>query len=183
VAIEDLGFADARAAGRETLGRGRRGKRRRRIIAGIPTGKFRDRLVQMAHHRGLWVVAADPAYTSRWGGRHWRAPLQRRYPRTTVTRHHAASVVIGRRALGYRARRRAGILDGDRRITGASNCRQADLDSGACTARDHPDPAPAQPRLVRRDAATGPAPCPGGPGPFGAAHQPPETLMHQERLQ
>jgi hypothetical protein len=155
IAIEDLGFADARAAGRETLGRGRRGKRRRRAIAGIPTGRFRDRLVQMAHNQGLWVVAADPAYTSRWGGQHWQAPLQQRHPTTIVTRHHAASVVIGRRALGYRARRRAGILDGDRRITGASNCR----------------PGRPEPEGVH------------GPGPFGAAHQPPETLMHQERLQ
>jgi hypothetical protein len=63
VAIEDLEFADARASGREMLGRGRRGKRRRRIITGIPTRKFCDRLVQMAHNQGLWVVAADPAYT------------------------------------------------------------------------------------------------------------------------
>src|SRR6266540_991856 len=123
VAIENLGFADARASGRETLGRGRCGKRRRRVITGIPTGRFRDRLVQMAHNHRLWVVAADPAYTSRWGGQHWQAPLPRRHPRTTVTRHHAAGVVIGRRALGLGARRRAGILDGDRRITGASNCR------------------------------------------------------------
>jgi hypothetical protein len=60
VAIEDLGFADARAAGRETLGRGRRGKRRRRIIAAIPTGRFRDRLTQMAQNQGPWVVAEDP---------------------------------------------------------------------------------------------------------------------------
>jgi hypothetical protein len=123
VAIEDLGFADARAAGRETLGRGRRGRRLRRVIAGLPTGRFRDRLVQMAHNQGLWVVAEDPAYTSVWGGRYWQAPLQQRHPSVIVTRHHAASVVIGRRALGYRARRRVGILDGDRRITAASNCR------------------------------------------------------------
>jgi hypothetical protein len=123
VAIEDLGFADARAAGRETLGRGRRGKHLRRIITGMPTAKFRDRLVQMTYNQGLWVVAGNPAYTSRWGGQYWQAPLQRRHPRTTVTRHHAASVVIGRRALGHRARRRAGILGGDQRITGASNCR------------------------------------------------------------
>jgi hypothetical protein len=123
VAIEDLGFADSRAAGRETLGRGRRGRRRRRVILAIPTARFRDRLVQMAHNQGLWVVAEDPAYTSRWGGQHWQTPLQRHHPRTTVTRHHAASVVIGRRALGHRARRRAGILDGDQGITGASNCR------------------------------------------------------------
>jgi hypothetical protein len=123
VAIEDLGFADARAAGRETLGRGRRGKRLRRIIAGLPTGRFRERLVQLAHNHGLWVVAEDPAYTSVWGGRYWQSPLQQRHPATIVTRHHAASVVIGRRALGLGARRRAGILDGDRRITAASNCR------------------------------------------------------------
>jgi hypothetical protein len=123
VAIEDLGFADARAAGRETLGRGRRGRRLRRAITGMPTGRFRDRLVLMAHHQGLWVVAEDPAYTSVWGGRYWQAPLQQRHPATIVTRHHAASVVIGRRALGLGARRRAGILDGDRRITDASNCR------------------------------------------------------------
>jgi hypothetical protein len=164
VAVEDLGFADARAAGRETLGRGRRGKRRRRSIAGIPTRRFRDRLVQMAHHRGLWVVAADPAYTSVWGGRYWQAPLQQRHHTAIVTRHHAASVVIGRRALGYRARRRAGILDGDRRIAGMSNCRPGQPpDPGACTARGHPDPAPAQPRLARREAATGTDPEPRRP--------------------
>jgi hypothetical protein len=34
---------------------------------GIPTGKFRNRLVQMAHNAGLPVIAVDPAYTSRWG--------------------------------------------------------------------------------------------------------------------
>jgi hypothetical protein len=123
VAVENLDFADARAASRETLGRGRRGKRLRRCISAIPTGRFRNRLVQMAHNQGLWVVVEDPAYTSRWGGQYWQAPLQQRHPNSTVTRHHAASVVIGRRALGLRARRRAGILEGDRRITRSSNCR------------------------------------------------------------
>jgi hypothetical protein len=142
VAIEDLGFAEARAAGRETLGRGRRGKRRRRIITGIPTGRFRDRLTQMAHNQGLWVVAADPAYTSRWGGQYWQAPLQRRHSTTIVTRHHAASVVIGRRALGHRARRRAGILDGDRRITGASNCRPGRPEPGCVHGPGPPGPRP-----------------------------------------
>jgi hypothetical protein len=142
VAIEGLGFADARAVGRETLGRGRRGRQRRRIITGMPTAKFRHRLVQMAHNQGLWVVAEDPAYTSRWGGQYWQAPLQRRHPRTTVTRHHAASVVIGRRALGYRARRRAGILDGDQRITGASNCRPGRLGPGCVHGPGPPGPRP-----------------------------------------
>jgi len=142
VAIEDLGFADSRAAGRETLGRGRRGKRRRRVISGIPTGRFRDRLVQMAHHQGLWVVAEDPAYTSKWGGQYWQAPLQQRHPMTIVTRHHAASVVIGRRALGYRARRRAGTLDGDQRITGASNCRPGRPQPGCVHGLGPPGPRP-----------------------------------------
>ncbi len=37
IVIENLDFADARATGRETLGRGKRGKRLRRTVAGIPT--------------------------------------------------------------------------------------------------------------------------------------------------
>jgi hypothetical protein len=185
VAIEDLGFADARATGRETLGRGRRGKRRRHVIFGIPTRRFRDRLTQMAHHQGLWVVAADPAYTSRWGGQHWQAPLQRRHPRTTVTRHHAASVVIGRRALGYRARRRAGILDGDQRITGTSNCRPGRLGPGCVHG-----PGPPGPRTRAAQAGQtgrGNRDRPRSPGGQDRSEPPISstrvTLMHQERLQ
>jgi hypothetical protein len=142
VAIENLGFADARASGREMLGRGRRGKRRRRIIMGLPTGRFRERLTQMAHNQMLWVVAADPAYTSRWGRQHWLTPLQQKTRTTTVTEHHAAAVVIGRRALGYRARRRAGILDGDQRITGASNCRPGRPQAGCVHGPGPPGPRP-----------------------------------------
>ena len=142
VAIEDLGFADARSSGRETLGRGRRGKQRRRVITRMSTGRLRDRLLQMAHNQALWVVAVDPAYTSRWGGQYWKAPLQRRSPTATVTRHHAASVVIGRRALGYRARRRAGILDGDQRITAASNCRPGRSEPGCVHGPGPPGPRP-----------------------------------------
>jgi hypothetical protein len=112
------------------LVRGRAAKGRRRVIMGIPTSKFRDRLVQMAHQQGLWVLAGDPASTSRWGARYWMAPLQRRHPSTIVTRHHAASVPIGRRVLGCRARRRAGMLHGDRRITGMSNCRPGRVQLG-----------------------------------------------------
>jgi hypothetical protein len=52
IVIEDLDFAEARAEGRERAGRrpsrGRRGRDFRRLLSGIPTGKFRDRLVQMA---------------------------------------------------------------------------------------------------------------------------------------
>ena len=48
IVVENLDFADARATGRETLGRGTRGKRVRRTVAGIPTAKFRTRLTAMA---------------------------------------------------------------------------------------------------------------------------------------
>ncbi|MCX4692733.1 hypothetical protein [Streptomyces sp. NBC_01408] len=116
LAIENLGFADARATGRETMGRGKRGKTFRRTVAGLPTARFRERLRGMAHHRGLIVIAVDPAYTSRWGGRHWKAPLQQQSKTTVVTGHHAASVAIGRRALGYGVRRRPGVTAHGQRI-------------------------------------------------------------------
>ena len=55
IAIEDLDFAQARSEGREHTGRrpsrGRRGRRFRALVAGIPTARFRDRLVQMAANR------------------------------------------------------------------------------------------------------------------------------------
>jgi IS605 OrfB family transposase len=109
IVIEDLDFAQARAEGRERAGRrpsrGTAGRRFRRAVAGIPTGRFRDRLAQMAFNAGLAVVAVDPAYTSRWGAEYWLAPL--RHQASGATGHHAAAVVIGRRALGQRARRRA----------------------------------------------------------------------------
>ncbi|MFF9148391.1 hypothetical protein ACF1BN_26415 [Streptomyces sp. NPDC014861] len=125
IAIEDLGFDDARATGRETMGRGGRGKRFRRTVAGIPTARFRERLRGMAFHAGLVVIAVDPAYTSVWGGKYWRTPLRQNNPRTTVTRHHGAAVAIARRALGYRARRRPGVTARDRRIAARRATGQA----------------------------------------------------------
>ncbi len=114
--VENLNFADVRQVGRETLGRGRRDKRFRKIVLGIPTRSFRMALVSMAANKKLWVVAVDPAWTSKWG-RHWQTPLSMSCrPSTTVTRHHAAAVVIGRRGLGMRARRRPGVTGHDRRI-------------------------------------------------------------------
>ena len=109
IVIEDLDFAEARAEGRERTGsrpsRGRRGRDFRRAVSGIPTGKLRDRLVQMAANAGLSVIVIDPAYTSRWGAEHWLRPLREHHPKATG--HHAAALVIGRRGLGHRARRRA----------------------------------------------------------------------------
>jgi len=120
VAIEDLDFAGAREQGHERHGsrpsRGRRGRGFRQIVAGLPTGKFRDRLTQMASNAGVAVIAADPAYTCRWGREHWLPALQdRASPVAPVAVHHAAAVVIGRRALGHRARRRAGVTGGGQR--------------------------------------------------------------------
>jgi hypothetical protein len=57
IVVEDLDFGEARDQGREWSGgrpqRGRRGRVFRRLVAGIPTGKFRRRLVGMAANTGL----------------------------------------------------------------------------------------------------------------------------------
>jgi hypothetical protein len=109
VVVEDLDFIEARLEGREQAGRrpsrGKRGRSFRRLVAGIPTGRFRGRLVQMAANATLAVVAVDPAYTSRWGAQHWLTPLREQFS-PNISAHHAAAVMIGRRALGQRARRR-----------------------------------------------------------------------------
>jgi len=108
VVIEDLDFEQARAEGRERTGnrpsRGRRGRGYRRMIAGIPTAKLRDRLIQMTSNAGLSVVVVDAAYTSRRAAVCWLPLLREQHPETAG--HHAAAVVIGRRGLGHRARTR-----------------------------------------------------------------------------
>jgi len=130
IVVEDLDFADARQVGRERLDRGRRGKRFRRTVHGIPTRTraFRDLLVGMAANAGLWIIAVDPAYTSRWGGQHWQAPLNNETKKlVTVSRHHAAAVVIGRRGLGFDARRRPGVTQPHQRMgTGELPARPSD---------------------------------------------------------
>jgi hypothetical protein len=123
VVVENLDFADARATGRETLGRGQRGKRLRRTVAGIPTRRFRNRLTGMAVHRGVSVIGVDAAYTSKWGTQHWRIPLQQQTS-DPVTRHQAAAVAIGRRGLGLAIRRRpAGPRNGQRTAAGTPPAR------------------------------------------------------------
>jgi hypothetical protein len=110
ITVENLDFTVARQIGRETLGRGTRGKRFRRLVAGIPTRQFRELLLGMAANAGLWIVAVDPGWTSKWGRRYWQTPLNNSTKQTiTVTGHHAAAVVIGRRGLGLGARRRPGV--------------------------------------------------------------------------
>lgn len=99
IAVEDLDFTDSTT--REKHGRRRRF---RHLIAGMPTAKPRARLLAMTADTGIAVIAVDPAYTSKWGTQHWQKPLTGHHPQTT--RHHAAAVAIGRRALGHPIRRR-----------------------------------------------------------------------------
>ncbi|MFI6733648.1 hypothetical protein ACIBI9_12030 [Nonomuraea sp. NPDC050451] len=99
IAIEDLDFAAEKT--REKHGRR---KRFRRLISGIPTGRLRARLTSMADQTGIAIIAADPAYTSKWGAQHWQASLAS--TKRTTTRHDAAAVAIGRRAQGHPIRRR-----------------------------------------------------------------------------
>ena len=99
IGIEDLDFTTEKT--REKHGRK---KRFRQLISGMPTARLRARIVSMAAEQGLAVVAVDPAYTSKWGAQHWAKPLNN--SKRTMTRHGAAAVAIGRRALGHPVRRR-----------------------------------------------------------------------------
>lgn len=161
IAIEDLSFTDARDQGRDHSGRrpsrGARGRRHRAMIAGLPTGRFRDRLVQMTSNAGLSVVAVDPAYTSRWGRQHWLAPLQEKT--SVTTGHHAAAVVIGRRAHGHRARRRSGMTSGNQRIASRRAATRAPYGS-APRRNGGQGQAKQRPRRRHQTAAAKPAPPP-----------------------
>jgi IS605 OrfB family transposase len=99
IGIEDLDFTAEKS--REKHGRR---KQFRQLISGMPTGKLRARIVSMAAELGIAIVVVDPAYTSKWGAQYWAKPLHS--SKRTMTRHDAAAVAIGRRALGHRVRRR-----------------------------------------------------------------------------
>ncbi|MCX4693682.1 transposase [Streptomyces sp. NBC_01408] len=99
IAVEDLDFTAEKT--REKHGHR---KRFRKLISGMPVYKLRARLVSMATELGITIVAVDPAYTSKWGAQHWQKPLTSNNRKTT--RHDAAAVAIGRRALGHPIRRR-----------------------------------------------------------------------------
>jgi hypothetical protein len=126
ITIEDLGFSEMRATGRE-----RYGSRHwfRKVVSGMPTARFRDRLVAMASRRGIAVVGVPAAYTSIWGRQHWLAPLLAQHQQ--VSGHTAAAVVLGRRAFGHSARRRPqaspGVTASDQRIEAAG--QPADVES------------------------------------------------------
>jgi len=94
VVIEDLDFVAWREEGRERSGAvltGKRAKGFRRLVAGLPTGKFRDRLVQMAANNGVAVIAVDPAYTSRWAPSTGSSTSGRSRPRRAATTRRPSS--------------------------------------------------------------------------------------------
>jgi IS605 OrfB family transposase len=160
IVIEDLDFTQARAEGREQAGnrpsRGRRGRGFRRAVSGIPTGKFRDRLVQMTHNAGLAVVAVDPAYTSRWGAQHWLAPLRAHHPQASG--HHAAAVVIGRRDRHWPEDQRP------------ESCRPSTRGHAHHQERQDPEGSTAATIVAEdREGHTATPARPGSPRPFGAA--------------
>ncbi|MFC8262106.1 IS200/IS605 family accessory protein TnpB-related protein [Streptomyces sp. NPDC057291] len=107
IGIEDLDFTPEKT--REKHGRH---KRFRQLISGMPTAKLKARLVSMAAEHGLAIVAVDPAYTSLWGAQHWQKPLTT--PHRKMSRHDAAGIAIGRRALGHPVRRRTAPPPHDR---------------------------------------------------------------------
>jgi IS605 OrfB family transposase len=177
VVVENLDFADARATGRETLGRDKRGKRLRRTVAGIPTRRLRDRMVAMAARRGIAVIGVDPAYTSRWGAQHWRKPLQQQTSdQSTVTVHHGAAAAIGRRGLGLRIRRRpAGPRSGQRTAAGTPPARPNPHPS--TTPRRHGSSGPPHPHDGCRSTGKHPPPA----ANTVRAAQDSLLLTHQER--
>ena len=154
IVVEDLDFADARATGRETLGRGERGKRFRRTVAGIPTRRFRTRLTGMAARRGIAVIGVDPAYTSRWGAQHWCTPL-RQQTSEPVTGHHGAAVAIGRRGLGVAIRRRpAGPRTRQRTSVGTPPARPDHQPTSTRRCRSSGPPTPPRGARVHRRTPT-----------------------------
>jgi GNAT superfamily N-acetyltransferase len=172
IAVEDLSFTDAREQGRERHGnrpsRGKPGRAYRRMLAGIPTGKFRDRLAQMAPNAGLAVIAVDPAYTSRWGGRalarpapgpghdHHQAPRGRGSDRQTRARPPGA-------ATGRHDQRRPADRPPESCPHSASGPQRGQE-------RQAPQgPAAAATAAEDRDGRPGTPARPGDPRPFGAA--------------
>ena len=98
---------------------------------------------------------------------HWLAPLQRQYPRSCLTGHHAAAVAIGRRGLAQRARRRgthARRSPGDGlRATVRSSAGGA-IDGVSRSLGDHPTNRGPGPRTGRRRPPDGAIRAPRGGG-------------------
>ena len=130
VVVENLGFSDMRAKGRERYGSA---KWFRKLVCGMPTAQVRDRLVAMAARREIAVAGVPAAYSSIWGAEHWAVPLSSKQHQ--VSGHTAAAVVLGRRALGHSARRRPqaspGVTAPDQRIEAAAVSEDTGVTAGA----------------------------------------------------
>jgi hypothetical protein len=126
----------------------------------------------MAANVGLSVIVIDPAYTSRWGAEHWLRPLRQHNPKATG--HHAAALVIGRRGLGYRARRR---------VTGNQTAPAEAARPAQTQHRTNPgDPRPIRNPASLRDPRQPPSKRPQGlTGPRQATRQ--LTTVRGRRLQ
>jgi hypothetical protein len=124
----------------------------------------------MTANAGLAVIVIDPAFTSRWGREHWLAPLQDHSHPVPASGHHAAAVVIGRRALGHRARRRAGVTGGGQRTSRRRATPRAPV-ARQTTRNGRPREAQRQPPPLAedRDGQPDQPARPGDPGPSGAA--------------
>ncbi|MDW6057974.1 transposase [Streptomyces sp. FXJ1.4098] len=122
VGIENLDFTAEKT--REKHGRR---KRFRQLVSGIPTGKLKARPVSMASEHGLSIVAVDPAYTSMWGDQHWKKPLTSK--KRKMSRHDAAGIAIGRRALGHPIRRRTAPPHDDQSDRRGHRTAQAEPDT------------------------------------------------------
>ncbi|MGW2328118.1 IS200/IS605 family accessory protein TnpB-related protein [Streptomyces sp. NPDC001700] len=164
IAIEDLDFQADKT--REKHGRR---KRFRKLISGMPTSKLRARLASMAAELGITIVAIDPAYTSKWGAQHWQKPLTSTTRRTT--RHHAAAVAIGRRALGHPIRRRTAPPPHDQSERAGHRTVQA---ASGLPGREETRPRIPGPR-TRSVAAGGGAKA----GDQGAQHRPGHPAEHE----
>ncbi|WP_433187909.1 IS200/IS605 family accessory protein TnpB-related protein [Actinoallomurus sp. CA-150999] len=167
IAIEDLDFQAETT--REKHGRR---KRFRNLISGMPVAKLRNRLVAMAAELDITIVAVDPAYTSKWGAQHWQKPLTSKNRK--ATRHEAAAVAIGRRALGHPIRRR----------TAPPPAHQSD-EQGHRTVQARPDaPGREEPRprtLGPRPRAVPPG-CGANAGDQDAQHRSERPAEHTELM-
>jgi len=182
IVIENLDFDDARSTGRETMGRGRRGKRFRHTIASIPTSRFRERLRGMAAQRGIAVVAVNPAYTSKAGNRYWRTPLQEQTQTSghTVTTHHGAAVAIGRRGLGFKLSRHSSGPRHTQRSVAGQPSSSATAANRARVAREKPCPTPSPQMRLERSSSKHHTPAAKTVRAATERHSPP--LTEQERF-
>ena len=128
IAVEKLNFEDIRTLGRQRGRRGKPGKTIRRKVCGIPTARFVHTMSSAAYRNGMTVIAVDPAYTSIWGARYWKKPLDRSR-RQHGDRHQAAAVVIGRRSQGHSEKRK----DGQILLLPEDRCRRATVQRTANT--------------------------------------------------